>query len=200
MIPRLEVRDLRGPYFGPVGFLLPAGGLVFVRGPSGAGKSRMLRAIVDLDPSEGVVLLDGRPRESFPPHVWRRLVGLLPAEPQWWADRAADHFDRQPSGEALAALGLEPEVLQRPVAGLSSGERQRLALLRLLANRPRVLLLDEPTANLDAANTRRVEQLIEALRTKQGVGVVWVGHQTDQMERLHPDRVLELAAATRSVA
>jgi ABC-type multidrug transport system ATPase subunit len=200
MIPRLEVRALRGAHFGPVSFELAPGGLVFVRGPSGAGKSRLLRAIADLDPNEGEVRLDGTPREAFPPSRWRRLVGLLPAEPQWWAPLVREHFDPPPTTTELEALGLDPAVLERAVNVLSSGERQRLALLRLLVNRPRVLLLDEPTANLDPANTRRVERHVEALRGREGTGVVWVGHQPDQVERLRPDRVLELGGARRAAA
>ncbi len=199
-IPRLAVRGLRGAHFGPVGFELPPGGLIFVQGPSGAGKSRLLRAIADLDPSEGEVRLDGTAREAVPAARWRRLVGLLPAEPQWWAPRVRDHFDPQPAAAELDALGLDAGILDRPVGGLSSGERQRLALLRLLANRPRVLLLDEPTANLDPANTRRVEGLIAGQRKRDGVGVIWVGHQPDQRERIRPDRVLELGGARRAAA
>ncbi len=199
MIPRLEVHELRSPYFGPATFVLPPGGLLFVQGPSGAGKSRMLRAIADLDPHDGVVRLDGRPRESWAAPAWRRQVGLLPAEPRWWAHRAAEHFTQFPSSEELAQLGLDEAVLGRPVAALSSGERQRLALVRLLANSPRVLLLDEPTANLDPSNARAVERRIDALRRQRGVGVVWVGHQADQVDRLQPDRVLDLGRG-RSMA
>lgn len=200
MIPRLAVRELRGAHFGPVSFELRAGGLVFVCGPSGAGKSRLLRALADLDPSHGEVRLDGVLREALPPAAWRRQVGLLPADPQWWAPRVIDHFPSLPNHAELEALGLEAGILDRPVHVLSSGERQRLALLRLLANGPRVLLLDEPTANLDPDNTGRVERRITALRVGKGVGVVWVGHQPDQQGRLQPDQVLELRPARRAAA
>jgi ABC-type multidrug transport system ATPase subunit len=88
---------------------------------------------------------------------WRRRVGLLPAESGWWADRVGAHFittndARNPATTPtpiLARLGFEPDVLDWDVQRLSSGERQRLGLARLLLNRPEVLLLDEATANLD---------------------------------------------------
>jgi ABC-type iron transport system FetAB ATPase subunit len=70
------------------------------------------------------------------------------------------------------------------VTRLSSGEKQRLALLRLLANQPRVLLLDEPTANLDPQNTRRVEAMIAAYREARGAAVVWISHDREQAARV----------------
>ena len=78
------------------------------------------------------------------------------------------------------------------VARLSSGERQRLALLRVLANRPPVLLLDEPTANLDEATTARVEALLKDYRTLHGAGVLWVSHDPQQLRRV-ADRHLRIA-------
>jgi putative ABC transport system ATP-binding protein len=70
------------------------------------------------------------------------------------------------------------------VARLSSGERQRFALLRLLANRPRVLLLDEPTANLDPDNVIRVEKLVATYMAAEGAGVLWVSHDPLQTTRV----------------
>ena len=75
-------------------------------------------------------------------------------------------------------------MLDEPVARLSSGERQRFALLRLLANRPRVLLLDEPTANLDPDNVTRVENLIAAYLSTEDAAVLWVSHDPLQISRV----------------
>ena len=118
---------------------------------------------------------------------------MLGADSQWWRDRVVEHFDTPPTGEAMAALDLAPALLEAPVARLSSGERQRLALLRLLANRPRVLLLDEPTANLDPDNVTRVEELVARYMATEGAAVLWVSHDPLQGTRV-AHRQLRLAA------
>jgi len=168
---------------GPVSFSLDAGECLCLSGPSGTGKSLLLRAIADLDPHEGSVWLDGTASDAIAPALWRCRVGLLPPDSSWWLPRAIDHFhDGQPL--SLDSLGLEPGLLGEPVARLSSGERQRLALLRLLANTPRVLLLDEPTANLDPASTLRVEAVIGDFRKTHQAAVIWVSHDPAQIARV----------------
>ena len=97
----------------------------------------------------------------------------------------------QPDVASLAALGFEPDVQSWSISRLSSGERQRLALLRLLANQPMVLLLDEPTANLDGANAERVESLIRRFQDATGAAVLWVSHDAAQGRRV-ADRALEI--------
>ena len=74
-------------------------------------------------------------------------------------------------------------MLTWQVRRLSSGERQRLSLVRLLANRPTVLLLDEPTANLDVENAAKVEELLNDFRTEHRPVVVWISHTPDQLVR-----------------
>lgn len=84
----------------------------------------------------------------------------------------------------LAQLGFAPEVLGWSVARLSTGERQRLALARLLAQAPEALLLDEATANLDPTSTARVESLLGAYRRERRAAVLWVSHDPEQRQRL----------------
>ena len=84
----------------------------------------------------------------------------------------------------LTALGFDSSVYNWSVERLSSGERQRLALLRLLANRPRVLLLDEPTANLDPENTGNVESLVREYLDSQRAACLWVTHGAGQKARI----------------
>jgi ABC-type multidrug transport system ATPase subunit len=83
----------------------------------------------------------------------------------------------------LADLGLRPDILDDDIQHLSTGERQRLALLRSLARKPRVLLLDEPTAALDPDGVARVETLLKA-QLADGLTILMVSHAPEQARRL----------------
>jgi ABC-type iron transport system FetAB ATPase subunit len=179
----LRLQAVRPKVLEPVDLALDPGELVFLSGPSGSGKSLLLRAVADLDPHDGEAWLDGKARSSMPAPEWRRRVGFLPAESHWWAELVGDHFAAMPDG-LLNRLGFEPDVLGWSVGRLSTGERQRLALARLLSLSPEALLLDEATANLDPVNRERVERLIEELREEQGTAVLWVSHDLAQRARL----------------
>lgn len=161
--------------------LLP-GQCAGITGASGTGKTLLLRAVADLDPHEGQMWLEGQAAADVPPHQWRRQVGLLPAETAWWHDTVGAHFDAV-SDDSLSALGFGRDVLAWQVSRLSTGERQRLGVLRLLMLAPRVLLLDEPTANLDDTNTRRVETLLAQYRRAHQSMLIWVSHDLDQLHR-----------------
>jgi ABC-type iron transport system FetAB ATPase subunit len=174
----------------PVSFRIEAGQCVALAGPSGAGKSLLLRAIADLIPHQGDARLDDMLCSAMKPSQWRRRVGFLPAESAWWAPRVGAHFDRTDCID-FGSLGFEADVLDWEVARLSTGEKQRLALLRLLANQPRALLLDEPTASLDPRNVARVEDLLHAYRQQHAAPVLWVSHDSAQRRRV-AQRVLEL--------
>jgi putative ABC transport system ATP-binding protein len=144
----------------------------------------LLRAVADLDPNEGLVTLDGRDRSTIAGPEWRRLVGYVPAEPGWWADTVGEHFSEWTAALALVKdLGFPGEAKAWSIARLSTGERLRLALVRALMVRPKVLLLDEPTAALDSASVTAVESLI-ADRVRAGVAVLWVTHDAEQAKRI----------------
>lgn len=181
--PLLEIAGLRNRDLGPVDLAVAAGECVGLSGPSGAGKSVFLRSLADLEPHAGEVQLEGRPCRDFRPAEWRKRVGLLPAESAWWADTVGEHFP-ETDVEGLAALGFGPEVMDWQVARCSTGERQRLALLRLLLNRPRVLLLDEPTGALDPDGVNRVEAMVGRYRTERAAAVIWVSHDPAQGRRV----------------
>lgn len=180
---RLRAEAIQGAGWGPLDLTVGAGECLCLEGPSGAGKTRLLRALADLDPHGGHVYLDGVVAARIPPPQWRSEVALLPADSRWWAATVAEHF---PADAQLdpASVGLPAAALRWTVERLSSGERQRLALLRLLANRPKVLLLDEPTANLDAANVERIEALIADYRRTHSAAVLWVSHDQEQIARV----------------
>src|SRR5712671_959730 len=182
--PILQVRDLRTSILLPASFSLSAGEALAVRGPSGAGKTLLLRAVADLDPNEGLVTFGGRDRSTIAGPEWRRLVGYVPAEPGWWADTVGAHFGEWTAALALVRdLGFPQETKAWPIARLSTGERLRLALVRALMTRPKVLLLDEPTAALDVASVAAVEALINA-RVRAGLAVLWVTHDAEQGKRV----------------
>lgn len=189
--PRLSIHDLKSPLAGPFTLDLTAGACVAVSGPSGAGKSLFLRMIADLDPNTGEVRLDGTPRARFSGPEWRRKVPYVAADSGWWADAVRDHFapGTHESAKALAErFALDPELFGGPVLRLSTGERQRLAIIRALVLDPPVLLLDEPTAPLDPDSTARVETELKA-RLEAGLALVIVSHEAAQAKRLAAQRI-----------
>jgi len=173
---------------------LSAGEKLFLSGASGSGKSLLLRAIVDLDPHRGEVWLDDIPRSQLTPPDWRRRVGLLPAESHWWAETVGEHWPEpvaDPTVERLLApLGFDADVRDWSIARLSTGERQRLALMRLLLNQPQALLLDETTAHLDPINRERVEGVLEDYSSAHGAALLWVSHDPEQRLRLGGRRLV----------
>ncbi|MBC7906187.1 MAG: ATP-binding cassette domain-containing protein [Rhodospirillaceae bacterium] len=184
----LKIDGLCRPGLQPASFTLAAGECVVVQGASGAGKSLLLRAIADLDPNQGRVSLDGHDRAEMAATAWRARVGYVPAEPGWWADRVDAHFLNW--NDSLARrLNLPDGMGTAMVVQLSTGERQRLALLRALERQPHVLLLDEPTAALDATATALVEELL-AERRAGGMAQLWVSHDADQAARLGGRRLV----------
>lgn len=185
-MPRLQASKLHSPLAGPYSFELEAGQCLTISGPSGAGKSLLLRMLCDLDPHSGEVLLDGAPRSGMSAPVWRSQVVYQPAEPAWWLPTAGEHFKpgQQPRvQELLPQLKLSPELLTHEVGRLSTGERQRMALIRSLACKPKVLLLDEPTAALDPEAIAAVEALLRK-EVAAGLSIVLVTHSATQAQTL----------------
>ncbi|MCP5196923.1 MAG: ATP-binding cassette domain-containing protein [Gammaproteobacteria bacterium] len=174
---------------------IAAGEQLFLSGTSGSGKSLLLRAIVDLDPHGGEVWLGDTPRSRLTPPEWRRQVGLLPTESHWWAETVGEHWPisttcSRAQERLLAMLGFDSDINDWSIARLSTGERQRLALARLLLNQPRALLLDEATANLDPINRERVETVLEDYRHTHAAALLWVSHDLDQRTRLGRQRLI----------
>ena len=177
---------------------IPTGSTALL-GPSGSGKSTLLRLLNRLaDPDEGSVLFHGDDVRELDPLELRRRVGLVPQLPAPVPGSVADNVrfgprlhgaDVDPE-EPVRLAGLDQSFLERDASRLSVGEQQRVMLARALALEPEVLLLDEPTASLDATATDAVEDALHGLR---GVSVVLVTHDRAQAERL-TERTLRLEA------
>ncbi|ENU79121.1 hypothetical protein F975_03091 [Acinetobacter sp. ANC 3789] len=184
--PLLSVQNLQSDYAGPFTFDLAQGECIAILGTSGSGKSVLLRMIADLEPNCGDVFLNGVNRSSWLAPEWRHQVVYQAAEPAWWESTAGKHFfnkDQNAVLELLSRLNLSRELLETDITRLSTGERQRLALVRSLLNQPKVLLLDEPTSALDHASMQAVEVLLSE-ELQKGLGIVLVTHSTELAKHL----------------
>ncbi len=177
--------------WGPLSFGIESAEIVCLIGQSGSGKSLLLRAIADLIVSEGEVDLSGERREGFEPTEWRRRVGYLPAEILWWEETVGEHFLSPPDAAALERMNLPRDTNDWSPSRLSMGERQRLGILRMLDRSPEVLLLDEPTSNLDEKSAAVVEALILGYVEEHSASALWVTHSAAQANRVGR-RVLEM--------
>ena len=180
----LSVEGLQRPGLAPATLDVAGGECVGLSGPSGAGKTLLLRAIADLDENTGEVFCAGVARSALPAPAWRRRVTYLAANAGWWAEEVGEHFDDATNpAQMLAQLGLPATALEWPITRLSTGERQRLALLRALVQEPQVLLLDEPTSGLDPEAMAAVEGLLSQC-LEAGVAILLVSHSVEQIQRL----------------
>lgn len=181
--PLLKVSQLEYQFVGPVSFEINAAQAIGLSGESGCGKSLMLRAIADMDEHKGSVSLESKKATEMTAPEWRKKVALLPADSQWWFDTVGEHFV-QPDINLLSRLGFDESALSWSIGRISTGEKQRLALLRLLENKPTVILLDEPTANLDKNNTLQFESIVEDYINNNEACAIWVSHNVKQLERV----------------
>jgi putative ABC transport system ATP-binding protein len=180
----LDVRNLQRLTLGPVDLSIGAREVVALQGASGSGKTMLMRALADLDPAQGQVTLDGVDREAMTGPDWRRAVAWVPAEAGWWAETIREHFsDWAATASLIEELDLPSDCGDWAVSRASTGERQRLALIRAIVLQPRVLLLDEPTSGLDGYSVARVEALIARL-ADNGTAVLWTTHDNDQARRV----------------
>lgn len=184
----LIVEQLTRAILQPVSLELPGGTCIAIRGASGSGKSLLLRAIADLDPATGRVTLDGQERSAMPAHAWRRKVTYVAADSGWWRDKVGMHFEAPDIAAGyLLRLGFHGDVMSWPVSRLSTGEKQRLALLRAMVQGPNVLLLDEPTSALDPETTSKVESLLHE-KISAGITIIMVTHDPAQAKRMSQQR------------
>lgn len=180
----LDLLALARLHVGPVELSVAPGECIAIQGRSGSGKSILLRTIADLDPHAGDCALDGVRCSAMPAPDWRRRVTFVAADSGWWAAHVADHFPApEETRPLLQRVGLPDDALDWPVARLSTGESQRLALLRALTPANRALLLDEPTSGLDPESRDGVEALLRE-RLAAGTRIVLVTHDPGFAARL----------------
>jgi putative ABC transport system ATP-binding protein len=204
-----------------VSFRIAHGELVTIVGPSGSGKSTLLGIIAGLDnPTSGQVFIDGievtAMGEGQLAGVRNEKVGvvfqaynLIPTLTALENVEVPLYVGRHPSppaqraGEMLELVGLGARLTHKPNE-LSGGEQQRVAIARALATDPAIVIMDEPTGNLDAANSRNVIELIQRLRSQTGTTFViathdpTVGASAERAIQLQDGRVVEDARAGAS--
>ena len=203
---RIQARLERTGFSLDVDMQLPGRGLTALLGPSGSGKTTCLRVLAGLEPQAagrvsvlGEVWQDSAQRIFRPVH--RRAMGYVFQEASLFEhlnvqDNLQYGFKRTPASErqhgwehGLELLGIA-HLLQRMPHQLSGGERQRVAIARALANSPRVLLMDEPLASLDAQRKADILPWLEQLHERLDMPVVYVTHSADEVARLADHLVL----------
>ena len=213
--PRLVVEDLSYGYPGRVvghhvGFTLAGGEVLCVLGRNGEGKSTLFKTILGLlPPRAGAVLVDGEPISGWSPRRRALSFGYVPQNSggafpftvvelvlmgrtaHRGAFAAPSAADRKAADETMAALGIA-HLAEREWLRISGGERQLAVLARALAQEPQILVLDEPTANLDFGNQVRVLEIVRRLAETHGISVLLSTHHPGQAFAC-ADRVAVLA-------
>jgi len=208
----VRLRLTRAGFELDVDLTLPATGITALFGPSGSGKTTLLRAVAGLEPTaRGVVRLGEAvwQDDAAGAHVptWKRPLGYVFQEsslfdhldvagnlhfgfgPRLGGRRGITLGQRRAVEAAVELLGIGA-LLQRAVGQLSGGERQRVAIARALVLQPRLLLLDEPLASLDAARKQEVLPWLERLRDELHTPMLYVSHAADEVARLAGTLVL----------
>jgi iron complex transport system ATP-binding protein len=214
--PALAARGLRfrhpgapTPLFEDLSLSIGAGEFLGILGPNGSGKSTLLRLLCGiLAPERGEVFLADRPLNTLRPRERARLVGIVLPESRilfnfsvlelvlmgraphlglWGMERAADFAAAREALRTADLAGMEDRHLYE----LSSGERQRALIARALAQEPRILLLDEPTAFLDLRHALEIYEILRRLNHERGLTVVAVSHDLNLAAR-HASRLVLL--------
>lgn len=167
-------------------------------GPSGAGKSSLLRLLNRLDePTGGEIFFNDTNINSLKPSELRSKIGYLFQSPYLFEKTVRDNFlyvdaglDDAKISELLTAVNLTSDFIDKNVDKLSIGEKQRVALARLLVTNPDIILLDEPTSALDPSITETIEQLILSIVKQQNLTAILVTHNPQQALRIGQNALL----------
>ncbi len=211
----IEINDISLGYSGrhdvirSVSTRIGKGELAAIIGPNGSGKSTLLKAVAgNLRLHRGEIRLEGRTIGQYSPKALARQIAFLPQAPSapddytvedlvgygrfphlGWTGRMGE-ADREIVQEAIALTHLT-DLAHRPVSRLSGGERQRAWIAMALAQKPRLLLLDEPTTHLDISFQYEVLELVKDLNTRLSITTLVVLHDLNQAARF-ADRIIGL--------
>jgi peptide/nickel transport system ATP-binding protein len=202
------------PAVDDVSFRLAAGGALGLVGESGSGKSTLSRLVCRLlDPDDGDIVFNGEsiariPAREFHKAPQRRDIQIVfqdpndSLNPRYAAFDCIAHPLRRLEGlrdgaaltsrvrDAAARAGLPMELLQRFPHQLSGGQKARVGIARAIAPRPRLMILDEPTAALDVSVQAVILQLLDRLRREEGIGLLFVSHDLNVVRMLCDDLVV----------
>ena len=226
----LTVHDLTlqyesDPILDRLSFEIPPGRRVALLGANGAGKTTLLRCISKaLQPSAGAILIDDRDIESLSPRALARTMAVVPQETRADFDftveetvamgrlpyrkrfAAGEDGERAATRRAMAATGVSG-LAKRSIATLSGGEKQRVIIARALCQEPQILLLDEPTANLDLGYQHNLLELITRLNREEGITIIAAIHDLnlaarffDHLLLLSGGRILAAGTAEEVIA
>ncbi len=194
------------PIIKPLDLVFPAGQVTAIIGPSGSGKSTLARTLIGIWPYvQGQVLFDGKPLTSWDRTVLGKSIGYLPQDIELFDGTIADNIARLGRVDSMKVIdaamraGLHEMILRMPAgydspigdsgSVLSGGQRQRIGLARALYGDPRLVVLDEPNANLDEAGDAALIKAIEELKAR-GRTVILITHRPNALAVV--DRILIL--------
>jgi len=185
---------------------IPKGQFTILLGPNGSGKTTLFRVITGLlKPARGEVTVEGKPFGKYTKEELYRRIGFVFQDPndQLFAPTVGEDVAFGPINlrlapeevskrvrESLELVGI-PHLVRKPVHYLSYGQKKRVAIAGVLAMKPEVIILDEPTAGLDPAGVREIMRLLVRLNKEEGISILMATHDVDLVP-LYADRIFIL--------
>lgn len=185
---------------------IPKGQFAIILGPNGSGKTTLFKVITGLlKPNQGEVRVDGRAFREYTREELYKRIGFVFQDPndQLFAPTVGEDVSFGPGNlrlspveisrrvkDALAVVGI-PQLINKPIHFLSYGQKKRAAIAGVLAMKPEIMILDEPTAGLDPTGVREIMRLLVKLNQEEGITILMATHDVDLVP-LYADRVYAL--------
>ncbi|MBF8436347.1 ATP-binding cassette domain-containing protein [Halanaerobiaceae bacterium Z-7014] len=173
-----------------------------ISGPSGGGKTTLLRLLINfISPDSGEILYKDKPLESYSPEVIRKKIKMLGQQPIMFGETIQEEFEIALNfaninednidhyKELLEIVRVDKELNDKS-SELSGGEKQRLALARLLLLKPEILLLDEPTASLDKGNQKHILDFLSEYAKTNGSKIIMVTHSPELTKDIAQEHII----------